>query len=44
MLSKHCVETRHGNELTRNSLGIARPLSSQLSEPVLFDSWPKDWN
>ena len=36
-LSRYCVGTYDGNELTRNSSGDARPQSSQLVEPLWTD-------
>ena len=33
MIFTHCVGTYQGSELTRSSLGNARPQSSQLAEP-----------
>ena len=37
MLSRHSAGTYHGNELTSNSSGNARPQSSQLAEPPWTD-------
>ena len=36
-LSRHSVGTLSGNELTRNSSGNTRSLSSQLAEPLWTD-------
>ena len=37
MLSRHSIGTYQGNELTRNSSGSARPLSSLLAESLWTD-------
>ena len=37
MLSRYCVGTYQGNELTRSSSGNARPQSSELAEPLWID-------
>ena len=37
MLSRHCVGTYQGNELTHNWSGNAQPKSSQFAEPLWTD-------
>ena len=37
ILSRHCVGTYQGNDLTRSSSGNPRPQSSQLPEPLWTD-------
>ena len=37
LLSRHSVETYHGNELTRNSSGSVCPQSFELAEPLWTD-------
>ena len=37
MLSRHSVGTYQGNKLTRNESKNARPLSSQIAEPLWTD-------
>ena len=45
MLSRRNVTTYQENELTGNSSGNTHPTDvSQFAEPLLTDTWPKQWN